>query len=271
MGPVAHLEEYPFTVARHPRTDEETSLACLFVQDRVCFRIGAELVILDHGQAGAVLGMRGIGRRQVGINKAGIIRQPGRIGILRAVDHLARQVVSAFDVLDVKRRLIGVIGPQGVGQQLAIERRGSRAQGDIRRADKRVRIEKHVLRRIGIDGRAPVEDAFFLLRLALRVEVTIAGAVGSAHRVDAQKLGVSLRQCGAAGHGVQVAAGEIVLRRYPRLHFRRLLVFKPAIGIVHLRPEINIRNIDRACRRIMKRQFGDGRMSDGGSWHTGFG
>ena len=63
----------------------------------------------------------------------------------------------------------------------------------------------------------PVEDRLLLPGATLHVEIAVARAAGGRDRVDVEQFAVTAGERRAAGQGVQVGAGEMILRGNPGL------------------------------------------------------
>ena len=113
-----------------------------------------------------------------------------------------------------------------------------------------VRIEQHPLGAVA--AFLPVDDRLLLGGQPAGVEVARAAVDGRAQHVDVEQLGEAPRDRVAARLLAKPGAGEVVLRRHPGLHLRRLLVLEPPVGIGHPDAVQRLRGVGPPRGRVLR-------------------
>ena len=111
-----------------------------------------------------------------------------------------------------------------------------------------VRIEQNSFRPVA--ALADMDDRLLPGREPVRIEVAGAAVDGGPERVVIEELAEAIGDRVATRHRSEPGPGERVLRVHPRLHFGRLRVLQPAVGVGDGDAVEHVLRRDLPCRRI---------------------
>jgi hypothetical protein len=167
-------------------------------------------------------------RRHPRVVEALAVGRPRRARVLRAGDDVG-QVLAGRDLVDARRRLVGVVLLDRVRDVLAVVARPPATQALGAVLAPAVRIEQHPLR--AALALLPVDDRLLLVGVLARVEEAALAVHGRADRVVVEQLAQPRGDHVTPRQLRELAAGEVVLLLHPRLDLGSLLVLEPAIRV----------------------------------------
>ncbi len=248
----SHAVILPFGVVRPP---VDQGIGRLRRAEAVVIELVVEIERLELGAPPRLL--------VASVEESLAVFRPRRIGELRPLQLIA-QGTACGSLDDVQGRPIGAGLGAGVGHVAAVLAEAHPGHGDGAVLRPPVRIQQHPRRAVERVHR--VQDGLVLKAVVLQVVIPASlfhegGILG-----EIPQLGQPAANGRPFGNRFQVAGGELVLRRHPGRHLRRVthVGFEPAIRIGHLDAMIDIHLIHAPARRVLDPIIlGQGRQGHG--------